>query len=502
MIINSVKLVSALKNAIGYYPGDLFRLFLSFKAVKVPAPYMVPFHNRKKIQEATGKAEGLTKDLLNLVLDYLKMEQPTTWQKLDELEAGTCKRLSFGYIWLAYTPGTTVYGKKPNDEDWQTFKIEQIITIIPTKGVVIYPPTEPISNLKKLAIRCFYLDFDHKGRKLIPQAQMYTILPFSSKRAIADMEMVPESVMGQKDEIRQSLLSRGQTYNSLHVSEYLQSRKTVATTCSCSICFLKYALLWSYYSDDWDDSRICPDDPCTQVENSTDDARRKPAPQESLLFCPPEIWAFSLIEKPWGRVRIEELHEILPNPNPFRRLVLDPEYKDIGVAMVEDHLNKGKGGFSDLIKGKGRGLVLLLHGGPGTGKTLTVGKTEVSSGYKLAANGSMSECVAEHENMPLYMVTCGDLGTEPDDLVERLRNIFLVAVHWNAILLLDEADVFLQERDIRDLRRNALVSIFLWHLEYYDGVFFLSTNRPGQLHEAFQSRIHITLGLPDLDFDC
>lgn len=99
------------------------------------------------------------------------------------------------------------------------------------------------------------------------------------------------------------------------------------------------------------------------------------------------------------------------------------------------------------------------------------------------------------------MVTCGDLGTNPDELERRLQETFLYAVNWNAILLLDEADVFLQERDLQDLHRNALVSIFLRHIEYYDGLLFLTTNRPGQIDEAFHSRIHITLGLPDLNFN-
>lgn len=97
------------------------------------------------------------------------------------------------------------------------------------------------------------------------------------------------------------------------------------------------------------------------------------------------------------------------------------------------------------------------------------------------------------------MVTCGDLGAEPDDLEKRLKMTFEYAVNWNAVLLLDEADVFLQERDVHDLKRNALVSVFLRELEYFDGVLFLTTNRPGSLDEAFQSRIHITIGLPELD---
>lgn len=44
-------------------------------------------------------------------------------------------------------------------------------------------------------------------------------------------------------------------------------------------------------------------------------------------------------------------------------------------------------------------------------------------------------------------------------------------------MLLREADVLLQKRDSRDVARNALVSIFLRHLEYFQGVMFLTTDR-------------------------
>lgn len=51
------------------------------------------------------------------------------------------------------------------------------------------------------------------------------------------------------------------------------------------------------------------------------------------------------------------------------------------------------------------------------------------------------ECVADEYGRPLYSVTCGDLGTEPLDLERNLRRIFKDATTWNAVLLLDEADI-------------------------------------------------------------
>lgn len=74
-----------------------------------------------------------------------------------------------------------------------------------------------------------------------------------------------------------------------------------------------------------------------------------------------------------------------------------------------------------------------------------------------------------------------------------------MCTRWNAILLIDEADVFLEQRNLHELERNKLVSIFLRVLEYYEGIMFLTTNRVQTLDAAFQSRIHISLEYAELD---
>jgi SpoVK/Ycf46/Vps4 family AAA+-type ATPase len=75
----------------------------------------------------------------------------------------------------------------------------------------------------------------------------------------------------------------------------------------------------------------------------------------------------------------------------------------------------------------------------------------------------------------------------------RLSRIFKTASHWNAILLLDEADVFLEQREANNLTRNGLVSVFLRKLEYYEGIMFLTTNRVARFDEAILSRTHLML---------
>lgn len=71
----------------------------------------------------------------------------------------------------------------------------------------------------------------------------------------------------------------------------------------------------------------------------------------------------------------------------------------------------------------------------------------------------------------------GDLGTKASELDQELQRVFELATSWKAIVLIDEADVFLEQRSLHDLERNAMVAVFLRHLEYYPAILFLTTNR-------------------------
>jgi AAA+ superfamily predicted ATPase len=107
--------------------------------------------------------------------------------------------------------------------------------------------------------------------------------------------------------------------------------------------------------------------------------------------------------------------------------------------------------------------------------------------------------VAEKLHAPLYSVSAGELGVDVNSVESKLQTALDLAKKWDAVMLLDEADVFLEQRTINDLERNRLVSVFLRKLEYYEGVLFLTTNRYREIDRAFQSRIDMTLEYPDLD---
>lgn len=214
--------------------------------------------------------------------------------------------------------------------------------------------------------------------------------------------------------------------------------------------------------------------------------------EEDLVLLPKRMFAYVLRERRFVPINITSLKPIRREQGVFENLRILKDYKDIVRGLVASHFEKKtierkyvdrgtEGPSQDLIQGKGRGLVVLLHGVPGVGKTAT------------------AEAVAMENKKPLFIVTCGDLGLSPSEVERSLTNMFRLAHMWDCVLLLDEADVFLSQRSKADMKRNALVSVFLRVLEYYNGILFLTTNRVGSIDDAFKSRIHMSLYYPPLD---
>ena len=97
------------------------------------------------------------------------------------------------------------------------------------------------------------------------------------------------------------------------------------------------------------------------------------------------------------------------------------------------------------------------------------------------------------------MVSVAEIGLKADQAESRLEQIFRYAAKWEGILLVDEADVFLEARSSdAAAERNALVSVLLRVLEYYTGTIILTTNRISSLDIAVQSRIHLSIRYDDL----
>jgi uncharacterized protein DUF7025/ATPase family protein associated with various cellular activities (AAA) len=125
-----------------------------------------------------------------------------------------------------------------------------------------------------------------------------------------------------------------------------------------------------------------------------------------VLLLPSKIRGYGFVDKEWIDLSVENFRSVVWNIDAFdQSLVLMPRMKEIIKALVTTHTSNDVTTVRD-FDAKRMGLVILLHGAPGTGKTLT------------------AECVAELAQRPLYRITCGDLGTDPGQLEKSLKSAF------------------------------------------------------------------------------
>jgi len=198
----------------------------------------------------------------------------------------------------------------------------------------------------------------------------------------------------------------------------------------------------------------------------------------SLVF--PFVGIYSMgTSKSWGMAHVLELSDIEYRSDAFDYLVLDQTKKNLLKGLIRCHRKD----FSDFIEGKGQGLIFLLNGPPGVGKTLT------------------AEATAEYLNKPLYNINVGDLGTNPEIMEDILERIIEYCERWGAIILIDEADIFLEEREYSNVLRNSMVSTFLKFLEFNRGIMFLTTNRLNSIDDAVKSRVNMFFSYQEFSFN-
>lgn len=178
------------------------------------------------------------------------------------------------------------------------------------------------------------------------------------------------------------------------------------------------------------------------------------------------------------RVHVNNLTEYKYRRQVAEGLMLPKRDKDLIDMLVDQSANT----FEDVVEGKGQSMNVLLGGAPGTGKTLSC------------------EVFAEFKERPLYSVQCSQLGLEPHEVEEKLAIILRRANRWNAVLLLDEADVYIRARG-EDLKQNAIVGVFLRMLEYAQCILFMTTNLADRVDDAVASRcvVAIHYEVPDAE---
>jgi hypothetical protein len=164
-------------------------------------------------------------------------------------------------------------------------------------------------------------------------------------------------------------------------------------------------------------------------------------------------------------VHVDDMEPYVYQPALKQKLVLPPDQTDlIDILTAEMDVL-----MDDIVEGKSGGTTVLCAGPPGVGKTLT------------------AEVYSEIIRRPLYRVHSGQLGLNVAQMETALKDVLTRAQRWGAVMLIDEADVYIKRRD-DNMAMNAVVGIFLRVLEYFNGLLFLTTNRVDDIDEAIVSR--------------
>ena len=120
-------------------------------------------------------------------------------------------------------------------------------------------------------------------------------------------------------------------------------------------------------SDGYDDDEDYESD-----EDVATGEKRKPKSlsTDQLLLCSASLKGYSLKNKKWLTFSIGSVSDIVYSETAFENLVLPEDHKELILALAESQVQH-RDSFDDVIQGKGKGMIMLLSGPPGVGKTLT-----------------------------------------------------------------------------------------------------------------------------------
>ncbi|KAK4202978.1 ATPase family AAA domain-containing protein 3B [Triangularia verruculosa] len=508
LYVNPQKIRELLDDVIGNYPGDP----INVDDVQIHAPYNALFHYREELEkEGRKRFEGENPDQptdpeslqqLILLMDWIKSHfdrEIAAYEKC--LSSADHKAISYDKLWTLFPPGEIVYSKV-NDQN---------------RAFRVVDSNYNESPCKVFAIRVEFIDFD--GTHLGFREQHLMIHTYPGSQELELMDAIPLRLLHQSSEIREELVARGRKFEGL-VGQHFMQYNGIAFKESQNGP-IKFNVNGRVMIDCKTFHRIEPNEAFSvremtaprlatirgpgnlppphglpppryrgrkpaiskfPVQGSSENPKFPPLSEEDAMLTNASVRGYAFSAKNFLEFFADELSEIVWNTQCFDELVLDQSIKKTVQALVSTHSQKRES-FDDIIKGKGQGLICVLHGPPGVGKTLT------------------AECVAEYVKRPLYMVSSGELGPVSSALDDQLTRILDMAATWRAVLLIDEADVFLEHRSLHDMHRNAMVSVFLRVLEYYTGILILTTNRVTTFDDAFKSRIHIPIRYTNLSVE-
>lgn len=165
----------------------------------------------------------------------------------------------------------------------------------------------------------------------------------------------------------------------------------------------------------------------------------------------------------------------------FARVVMPKEHKkSILEALVQeniDYRNKmyKDWGFDEVVE-KGKGLIFLFYGEPGTGKTMC------------------AQAIAEHLGRKWMLIGTAELQSSvPGQMERNIKEAFKKAKESKLVIIFDECDSLLYNRNHVGAILGAEINCLLSEIERFEGVCILTTNRSSLTDPALERRIALKL---------
>ncbi|KAL8949006.1 MAG: hypothetical protein Q9222_004846 [Ikaeria aurantiellina] len=407
---------------------------------------------------------------LQILLDHLSDMMPEDVKLVKSIS--TMSRICTKDLWCLFRPGTLVVAKPFQDEP-QLFRVHD-------------SHFRGWSEDKAFVIEAWA--FSWTGSELVQEYYTFEIREWvrdNEEMLIVDLPCYPlgyyrdsngnygsEAIEGLEAELFKRDCTAYKQYSLDGTCALGGFCPTKVVACKCELCFDQESNCISWM-------RRFAEEPA-KSDLTAEDA--------NYLLLPARVLGYCFSSKAWAQFHVRKVGAIEPanKKQMMDRLIFPEESASVKVelqVLIEQHGRTELPLIADPIKGKGAGLVVLLHGPPGVGKTLT------------------AETFAKCAGKPLYVAGANDIGLEPKTAEATLRRLFELAERWGAVLLIDEADVFLDSRGSRgeaDIYKNALVSIMLRVLEYFQGILVMTTNRVMTFDIAMLSRCHYAVNLKSL----
>ncbi|KAI1082608.1 P-loop containing nucleoside triphosphate hydrolase protein [Whalleya microplaca] len=358
--------------------------------------------------------------------------------------------IDFDHIFALFEPSTEVY-RKTDGQD--------CLYLVSSEGEY---------SSSGFGTKQYYIDYD--GLSFGYGEEHSNIARFQGTLSVSELPYFPISAHPDKT-MREKLTKRGRRFaqlNGFRYRSYAGNAVLIMESRHPQTVFV-------------DDSRVIVD-PGMYLRYNPGEVflsnRRVRLGDDDYAFCTPEVRGYCLKHMGWANFLVDSISEIEWIKEVFENLVLEPQFKQVIRLVVDAHLSSKKDQVDDVIHGKG--IIILLQGETGTGKTMTAAS------------------IAEGLKRPLYMTRAGEFGETAAEVEKGLGQILEICNSWGAVLLLDECGVFLEKRTEASLGQNRLVAVFLRLLENYKGIMFLKTSPLSSMEPAFESCIDLTIHYPQL----